>query len=324
MKWPARLVSAPEGARHAPATLRNRDPILAELRRVLPDRGVVLEIASGTGEHVAYFAARMPALEWQPSDADPDSLSSIAAWSATVPEAHIRPPVVLDVRETLADPGLFAGTTAIVNANMVHIAPWAACEGLMRVAHTVLGPGGVLFLYGPYRRDGHHTAPSNAAFDEDLRARDPAWGVRDLEDVARLAGEHGLEHVETVSMPANNLSVIFRRRCAPAGDGTMTAGRDSPAGSVEDPGEEPIVVPIEDALDLHPFAPRDIPSVVESYLEAASEAGFREVRLIHGRGKGVQRDRVRRLLGAHPRVRTFRDAPMERGGWGATLVELRG
>jgi len=182
---------------------------------VLPDHGVVLEIASGTGEHVAYFAARMPALEWQPSDADPDSLSSIAAWSAAAPGGRIRPPVVLDVREMLADPSLFAGTTAIINANMIHIAPWAACEGLMRVAHTVLAPGGILFLYGPYRREGQHTAPSNAAFDEDLRARNPAWGVRNLEDVARLAHEHGLLHVETVSMPANNLSVIFRRRSAP-------------------------------------------------------------------------------------------------------------
>jgi SAM-dependent methyltransferase len=212
MKWPARPAGTPEGARHAPATLRNRDAILAVLRRVLPDHGVVLEIASGTGEHVAHFAARMPALEWQPSDADPDSLASIAAWSAAAPGARIRAPVVLDVCEALGDLGVFAGTTAIVNANMIHIAPWAACEGLMRIAHSVLAPGGVLFLYGPYRREGRHTAPSNAAFDEDLRARDPAWGVRDLEDVARLAGEHALVHVETVPMPANNLSVVFQRR----------------------------------------------------------------------------------------------------------------
>lgn len=201
----------PRGARHAPATVRNRDPILSVLRRVLPDRGVVLEIASGTGEHVAYFAPRVPDLDWQPSDIDPDALESIAAWSGAAATTNLRPAIRLDVREPLRNMSALEDTTAIVGINMIHIAPWTACEGLMRVADAVLGPGGILFLYGPFRQNGRHTAPSNASFDEDLRARDPAWGVRDLSEVAEVARAHDLMHVETVPMPANNLSVVFQR-----------------------------------------------------------------------------------------------------------------
>jgi hypothetical protein len=202
----------PPGARHAPATLRNRDPILSVLRRVLPDRGVVLEIASGTGEHVVYFAPRMPDLDWQPSDIEPDALESIAAWSGVAGTTNLRPAIRLDVREPLRNMSALEGTTAIVSINMIHIAPWTACEGLMGVADAVLGPGGILFLYGPFRQNGRHTAPSNVSFDEDLRARDPAWGVRDLSEVAEVARAHDLVHVETVPMPANNLSVVFHRR----------------------------------------------------------------------------------------------------------------
>lgn len=190
--------------RHAPATLRNRDPILAVLRRVLPARGVVLEIASGSGEHAAYFAPAFPALAWQPSDTDPGARASIAAWCERL--STVRPPLAVDV--TADDWGIDA-VDAIVCVNMIHIAPWPACEGLLRGAARRLPPGGVLYLYGPYRVGGVHTTPSNAAFDAQLRAQDPSWGVRDLDEVTALAAAHGLAQRETVAMPANNLSVVF-------------------------------------------------------------------------------------------------------------------
>ena len=198
-----------DARRFAPATARNREPILAVLRRVLPASGTVLEIASGTGEHAAHFAPHFPALTWQPSDADADNLASIAAWAAASGAANIRPPILLDV--TAPDWGV-EGVAAILAVNMIHIAPWAAAEALMAGAGRRLPPGAPLYLYGPYKRGGQHTAPSNAAFDADLRRRDPAWGVRDLDDVARLALQSGLDLAEVVAMPANNLSVIFRRR----------------------------------------------------------------------------------------------------------------
>jgi SAM-dependent methyltransferase len=193
---------------HAPATARNRDPILAVLRRVLPAAGTVLDIASGTGEHAAYFAPRFPALVWQPSDRDPANLPAIAGWAAASGAANLRPPLALDVGQD--DWGIDAAA-AILCINMIHIAPWPAAEALMAGAARRLPPGAPLYLYGPYKRDGAHTAPSNAAFDADLRRRDPAWGVRDLDDVTRLAALSGLELDEVVAMPANNLSVIFRR-----------------------------------------------------------------------------------------------------------------
>lgn len=221
LPWPARPASVPrDGAspahavtgisevrRHAPATERNRDPILAVLRRVLPAEGLVLEIASGTGEHAAYFAAALPRLTWQPSDPDPEARASIAAWSSGA--TTVRPPLPLDAA---AERWPIASADAVVCVNMVHIAPWAACAGLVRGAGRILPPGGVLFLYGPYRLGGAHTAPSNASFDAALRAQDPAWGVRDLEAVVDLADASGLTERETVQMPANNLSVVFERR----------------------------------------------------------------------------------------------------------------
>lgn len=194
-------------ARHAPATARNRDPILAVLREILPSRGTVLEVASGTGEHVAAFAAALPALVWQPSDPDADSRASIDAWCAGL--ANVRPALALDAAKpdwpvTAAD--------AILCINMVHISPRAASEGLMAGAARLLAPGAPLYLYGPYRRAEIPTAPSNEAFDADLRARNPDWGLRALEDVSALAAAHGLMLERVIEMPANNLSVIFRRR----------------------------------------------------------------------------------------------------------------
>jgi len=194
-----------------PATARNRAPILAVLERVLPDRGTVLEIGSGSGEHAAWFAPRFPDLVWQPSDVDPRYHASIAAWAAGA--ANVLAPLDIDVRAP--DWGLEAGDTAplaaILAINVIHIAPWAASEGLVAGAGRLLGPSGVLYLYGPFKREGRHTADSNRAFDAQLRAENPDWGVRDLEEVAALAEARGLALEEMVAMPANNLSLVFRR-----------------------------------------------------------------------------------------------------------------
>jgi len=189
----------------APAVQRNRDAILSVLRRVLPDSGVVLEVASGSGEHARHFAQHLPGLTFQPSDPDADYRASIDAWSAGV--ANIRPALALDA----AGDWPVMQVAAVVCINMIHIAPWAATEGLMRNAASVLAPGGALITYGPYRRDGAHTAPSNAAFDEDLRRRNPAWGVRDVEAVRDCAAQRGLALNEVVEMPANNLVLVFHR-----------------------------------------------------------------------------------------------------------------
>ena len=201
--------NSPDDRRFAPATARNREPILAVLKGILPAEGIVLEIASGTGEHAAYFALQFPRLTWQPSDADPDNLASIAAWAAASGAANIRAPLVLDVGA--ADWGI-EGVAAILCINMIHVSPWSATVALMAGARRRLARGAPLYLYGPYMRGGRHTAPSNAAFDADLRRHDPAWGMRDLDDVTRLAAEHGFDLAEVVEMPANNLSVVFRRR----------------------------------------------------------------------------------------------------------------
>lgn len=197
-----------DARRFAPATDRNRDPILAVLSRVLPARGLVLEIASGSGQHAAYFAPRLPGRTWQPSDADPAALASIAAWRAHDPCEALLPPLELDVTRS---PWPLSAADAVVSVNLIHIAPWAACVALLEGAARLLRSGSVLYLYGPFMRDGAHTAPSNAAFDEGLRARDPAWGVRDLADVAEVARRAGFALEELVEMPANNLSVVFRR-----------------------------------------------------------------------------------------------------------------
>jgi len=194
--------------RFAPATLRNREPILAVLCDILPARGTVLEIASGSGEHAVFFAPRLSGVLWQPTDPDPQALDSIAAWTAATGTPTVCPPRRLDVRE---QPWPVEAADAVVCINMIHIAPWAAAQGLMQGAGRLLPPGGPLYLYGPFRRDGQHTAPSNEAFDESLRAQDPAWGVRDLEAVLALAEECGLRPDRVLEMPANNLSVVLRK-----------------------------------------------------------------------------------------------------------------
>lgn len=198
-----------EGARrrrHAPAAERNREPILQVLARVLPPAGTVLEVASGTGQHAAHFAAALRGLVWQPSEADAALLESIAAWTDGL--TNVRRPLRLDVSSAHWP---VETVDAIFNANMVHIAPWAVAEALVRGAARHLPGGGLLILYGPFRIGGAHTAPSNAAFDRDLRARDPTWGVRDLEAVVAEAGARGFALDEVVAMPANNQTVILRR-----------------------------------------------------------------------------------------------------------------
>lgn len=194
--------------REAPAAQRNRQPILDVLKPRLPPHGLVLEIASGSGEHVVHYAAALPALDFQPSDPDAEARASIDDWVRTLGLGNVRPALAIDVtvKRWPVD-----RADAILCANMIHIAPWAASVGLISGAARMLGAGGVLFLYGPYRRGGRHTAPSNDAFDQDLRRRNPAWGVRDLEAVAGLAAEQGFGPPEVVEMPANNLSLIFKR-----------------------------------------------------------------------------------------------------------------
>ncbi len=202
------MSAAPDPRLYHPNVARNREPILDVLRRVLPPRGLALEVASGSGEHAAFFAGALPSLSWQPTDIDANALASIAAFRANAGVPNLLAPLRLDVT-SVSWP--LDRADAIVNCNMIHISPWAACEGLMVGADRVLPAGGVLYLYGPYRIDGRHTAPSNAEFDAYLRGQNAAWGIRDLAEVSGLAARHGLTLAETVPMPANNLSVIFRR-----------------------------------------------------------------------------------------------------------------
>lgn len=201
-------MNAPSPRPFSPAAERNAGPILAQLQRVLPAQGVMLEIASGTGQHAACFAAALPGWTWQPTDFDAESLRSVADWCAALP--NVRAPLRLDV---LADPwpGVPERVDAVFCANMIHIAPWACTAGLMHGAGRHLAPQGVLITYGPYLEDEVTTAPSNLAFDEDLKRRNPAWGIRRLADVAAMAREHGLTLAERVSMPANNLLLVWRR-----------------------------------------------------------------------------------------------------------------
>lgn len=191
--------------RHAPATLRNRMAIADVLREVLPRSGTVLEIASGSGEHAAYFAGEFPALAWQPSDPDPAALTSIAAWCEGI--ENVLPPLDLDAAVS-AWP--VSEADAVVCINMLHISPWEATLGLMTGAGRVLARGAPLILYGPFLRDDVPTAPSNLAFDESLRARDPAWGIRSIAAVAAAGTGFTLERA--IEMPANNLMLVFRRR----------------------------------------------------------------------------------------------------------------
>lgn len=192
----------------APAVTRNREAILAVLRDVLPESGLVLEIASGSGEHALHFARALPALTFQPSDPSPQALASIAAWAEESGLPNIRPPLLIDAA---APSWPVAAADALLCINMVHIAPWSASEGLFRNAGALLPAGAPLYLYGPYRRPGRELEPSNAAFDESLRARDPAWGLRELDEVAALARMAGFAAPQIVEMPANNLSLIFRK-----------------------------------------------------------------------------------------------------------------
>jgi len=194
--------------RHAPAAARNRDPILAVLRGLLSEGARVLEIASGTGQHAAAFARELPGVTWQPSDADPAALASIEAWRREDGRANLLPALAIDAA---APPWEVGEVDAVVAINLVHIAPWRAAEGLFAGSSRVLAPGGVLFLYGPYRFDGAFTAPSNAAFDASLRAQDSAWGVRDVRDLTRLAEAGGLVREAVLAMPANNHGLVFRR-----------------------------------------------------------------------------------------------------------------
>jgi cyclopropane fatty-acyl-phospholipid synthase-like methyltransferase len=195
----------------APSTARNRDPILAVLRRVLAPGARVLELASGAGEHAVCVARAMPGVTWQPSDPDAEARASIAAWIASEALQNVLPPRAIDVREDRWGVEGEAPYDALVAINMVHISPWAATLGLLAGANRLLRHGGVLYTYGPYMRDGRHTAASNEAFDASLKARDPEWGVRDAADVERAAALQGLTLREIVDMPANNLSLVFSR-----------------------------------------------------------------------------------------------------------------
>lgn len=197
--------------RHAPATARNREPILAVLRDLLEPGARVLEVASGSGEHAVFFAGRMPDVIWQPSDLDPDALASIEAHRAEAALSNLLTPIVVDAASGRLGDGTY---DAVVAINMVHIAPWAACLGLLRGAGDALPEGGALYLYGPYRIQGAPFAPSNEAFDASLRERDPAWGVRDLEDVTRAAGAVGFSREAVIAMPANNHSIVFRKQAS--------------------------------------------------------------------------------------------------------------
>jgi Protein of unknown function (DUF938) len=194
--------------RYAPATVRNRDFILDVLRDVLPMTGVILEIASGSGEHVVHFARNFQSLAFQPSNPDPDALRSISAWEEAADVANVRAPIVLDASQS---PWPIASADGIICINMVHISPWEASVGLIRGAAAILPPGLPLHLYGPYKRKGFATAPSNEAFDRNLRDRNPTWGLRDLETVTAIAQSVGFSVPTVTEMPANNLSVVFRR-----------------------------------------------------------------------------------------------------------------
>jgi hypothetical protein len=197
-----------EAKRHAPATLRNRDAIAAVLAGELPAAGLVLEVASGSGEHIVHFAARFPALDWQPSDPDLAALTSIAAWAEDARLANLHPPVRLDA----AAPDWPIGRAdALLCINMLHISPWAATLGLMAGAKRRLAAAAPLIFYGPFIEPEVPTAPSNIAFDESLRARDPGWGLRNTRAVIAAAAAQGFRLTRRVEMPANNLMLVFRR-----------------------------------------------------------------------------------------------------------------
>jgi len=190
---------------------RNKEPLLAVLQRCLPQAGTLLEVASGTGQHAVHFASQLPRWIIQPSDLDPANLASIQAWQGEAALPNLREPVRLDVCDD--DWGL-AAVDAIFNANMIHIAPWEVAVGLVQGAARQLLPSGLLVIYGPFRIDGQHTAPSNQSFDATLRERDARFGVRDLEALVTLARQHGLELQERIEMPANNQTLVFAAKSA--------------------------------------------------------------------------------------------------------------
>lgn len=200
-----------DARRFAPATQRNREPLLQVLRDLLPNGGRILEIASGTGEHGVWFAQQLPGLIWQPSDPNPELRQSIASHAE---HAGIALPQPLDIDTTASDwtpDGLeMTAYDAVFCANMIHIAPWNAALGLIAgAARYVVKPGGKLIIYGPFKRGGEHTAPSNAAFDQSLRSQDPEWGVRSLEQVTEEAAKQGFDAPEVIEMPSNNLTLVF-------------------------------------------------------------------------------------------------------------------
>ena len=197
-----------DARRFAPAVARNKAAITEVLARHLPAAGLVLEIASGSGEHALHFAAHFPALSFQPTDPDAAALASMVAWQAEAQLPNLQPPLAVDV---MADAWPVQKADAVLCINMIHIAPWEATAALMRGAARVLPRDGILFLYGPFKQGGQHTTPSNAEFDSSLRAQDARWGVRDLEAVAEITSAAGFAAPVVEAMPANNLSVIFRR-----------------------------------------------------------------------------------------------------------------
>lgn len=210
MSDPQPFLFEPEGEakRHAPATERNRNAIIAVLERVLPNSGTVLEIASGTGEHVVAFARAFPSVVWQPSDPDPSALTSIEAWRAEAALPNLNAAAHIDAA---ADTWSVAKADAILCINMIHISPWVAALGLFAGAARTLDLGGILLLYGPYLRTGIETAPSNMAFDRSLRERNPDWGLRSVETVVAHAAKQALALEDITEMPANNLTLIFRK-----------------------------------------------------------------------------------------------------------------
>ena len=204
-----------DGRKHAPATQRNQEPILQVLLDVLPPTGTILEIASGTGEHAVYFAPRLKPRKWIPSDTNASLRESIIAWTKHSPSENLEQPLDIDASQSVWPQELevlseIPDIAAMVNINMIHISPWSACLGLMAAAGRILSPDGIMYLYGPYKQDGKHTALSNADFDQYLQEQNPEWGVRNLEDVIEVANNNHLTLQKTVKMPANNLSVVFK------------------------------------------------------------------------------------------------------------------
>lgn len=204
----------PNTPQHSPAAERNRDPILLALQQLLPPRGLALEIASGTGQHVAHFASGLPGWTWQPSDAQPDAFESIGWWCAQADASQVKPPVQLNVMATLwptVESPFTQPFDAMFCANMLHISPWATCAALMQGAARHLAPAGMLVVYGPFLEADTPTSPGNLDFDHSLRLRDPSWGIRQLDDVAKAAHHAGLRLRQRVPMPANNLLLVFDR-----------------------------------------------------------------------------------------------------------------